>query len=233
MEATLTIIILVLVSGIVATALYIIHFCKKKKCYKFVAYSSILLSALALFCSIRTSPFTISGEGAIIGVIAGVIAIPTAIVLAWQIFQSVNMIKKVEKSEHTISILKKQIVQQKIKIRQESKRNIEITRGYAVYCSSVDSLRQGGHFSVTINGLLTSIEIGIQNNEKTLVKISLDVMNGIMNQHRTNATIFQDDIKRAIRILSQIDNSILCDNNMTDDNITEIINFLKNLSTDI
>lgn len=106
METTLTVVILALVAGIVATALYVIHFCKKKAGYKFVAYTSILLSALALFCSIRNNPFEISDIGAIIGVIAGVIAIPTAIVIGWQIHVTLNaqkMIEEIQKNREDIT----------------------------------------------------------------------------------------------------------------------------------
>lgn len=100
MESTLFIIILILIISFSTILLYAIYFDKKNvsndKLYKIACTASILFSIIAIFLSIRINPFEIKDSSAFIGVIAGVIAVPTAILLAWQVQSTSNIQKNID-----------------------------------------------------------------------------------------------------------------------------------------
>ena len=100
MESTLFIIILILIISFSTILLYAIYFDKKNvsndKLYKIACTASILFSIISIFLSIRINPFEIKDSSAFIGVIAGVIAVPTAILLAWQVQSTSNIQKNID-----------------------------------------------------------------------------------------------------------------------------------------
>jgi|GEM_PF-2357633 len=100
MESMLFTIILILIISFSTILLYAIHFNRNAinndKLYKIACTASLLFSIIAIFFSIRINPFEIKDSSAFIGVIAGIIAVPTAILLAWQVYSTSNVQKNID-----------------------------------------------------------------------------------------------------------------------------------------
>lgn len=86
METILTIIVVILTLSVSTMSVYMLFFYKEQRNTKIICSISIILSIIAILCSIRINPFEISDIAAFIGVIVGVVAIPTAVVVGWNIF---------------------------------------------------------------------------------------------------------------------------------------------------
>lgn len=91
MGTVLTIIIVILTLSVSTMAGYMLFFYKEQRNTKIICSISIILSIIAILCSIRIYPFEISDIAAFIGVIAGVIAIPTAVVVGWNIYTVIDI----------------------------------------------------------------------------------------------------------------------------------------------
>lgn len=103
MEVILTIIIVILTVAVAVLSIYTLFFYKEQRQTKIICAISIILSVIAILCSIRISPFKISDIAAFIGVIAGVMALPTAVVVGWNIYSVIDTKGIIKKHE----ILKK------------------------------------------------------------------------------------------------------------------------------
>ena len=52
---------------------------------------ALILSGIALGCSVRNNPFTIDFDSALLVSIATVISIPTAVLIGWQIYNAIKL----------------------------------------------------------------------------------------------------------------------------------------------
>lgn len=71
---------------------------------------ALILSGIALGCSVRNNPFTIDFDSALLVSIATVISIPTAVLIGWQIY---NAIKLEKIKEQTVSAKEEMLRQSK------------------------------------------------------------------------------------------------------------------------
>ena len=226
METTLTVVILALVSGIVATALYVIHFCKKKAGYKFVAYTSILLSALALFCSIRNNPFEISDVGAIIGVIAGVIAIPTAIVIGWNIYSALDINKRMEKHMNDVKseianmqgVLENRI-QSEISMAIEDYKHI-VEAYVKILTTPRETMSKCPYLAIEMYISAIQEATKAKNIDVKPINLAIDKILYIQNLNIKHGVIFKGERSRYLNILSKVENV---------ERIEKVKDFIKNV----
>ncbi len=225
METTLIIVILALVAGIVATALYVIHFCKKMEGYKFVAYSSILLSALALFCSIRNNPFEISDAGAIIGVIAGVIAIPTAIVIGWNIYSALDINRRMEKHMNDVKseianmqgVLENKI-QSEISVAIEDYKHI-VEAYVKILATPRETMSKCPYLAIEMYiGAIQEVTKA-QNIDVKPINLAIDKILYIQHLNIKHGIIFKGERSKYLNILSKVENV---------DRIEKVKDFIKN-----
>lgn len=94
MEVILTIIVVILTVAVAVLSIYTLFFYKEQRQAKIICAISIILSVIAILCSIRINPFKISDIAAFIGVIAGVMALPTAVVVGWNIYAVIDFKQK-------------------------------------------------------------------------------------------------------------------------------------------
>ncbi|WP_302447491.1 hypothetical protein [Paraprevotella clara] len=130
MENMLFTIILILIISFSVVLLYSIHFNRNginnDKLYKIACTASLLFSIIAIFFSIRINPFEIKDSSAFIGVIAGIIAVPTAILLAWQVYSTSNVQKNIDEIKNIRENINSQI--------DESVKQVKFLHHYDLTC---------------------------------------------------------------------------------------------------
>lgn len=68
-----------------------------------LCFVSIIISAVAFYLSIRNDPFTVSIDSAILVSVATILSVPTAILIAWQIYQIYNIDKIVNRKTKIVA----------------------------------------------------------------------------------------------------------------------------------
>lgn len=73
---------------------------QKVKVNVIISVIALVLSVIALACSIRNNPFTVDIDSAVLVSMATVISIPTAVVIGWQIYNAIKLEKIKEQTEN-------------------------------------------------------------------------------------------------------------------------------------
>lgn len=190
MEVILTIIVVILTVAVAVLSIYTLFFYKEQRQTKVVCSISIILSVIAIFCSIRIDPFEISDIAAFIGIIAGVMALPTAVVVGWNIFTALDLKKDWKDLERKTTKEISQLKEERIWLKEY----VDTTRNYTI---GITNLMDGKYGNAV--AFLCSAAVKANNIQEN--KIQNDCLSHIqrtINRHKNNMgnidyleTIFQ------------------------------------------
>lgn len=179
-----SIIIIILVSATVILSVYSLFFIKMPRSYKIISLSSLIISIVALCCSSFRMTFQINDSAAFIAIIAGVIVLPTTIVIGWNIYQLID-----------VRNLRNELVE--AKINKEELRNEIEKKGDAIWNSYIidqiafTQLVRAYNNKVESPERLFSIALTFLNN-KAFERKSLTSILGFEYAHQLLCTLSED-----------------------------------------